>query len=497
MVSGRLLSHQYICTSRHHHYDFDAWMLHMSWSQSQHDLPLYRLGIMVEDFKFAFNAWCLLRLCCFYGTAHPSILSLLSHVTPTMHIGHRGNRLFYLHCNVGTGIQRGFRSASVPPDPTRRRVALLPEHPLAVPLDTFNWNSIPEVGVDLVLGMENGMSKACSDSCDTYLSIPQFGSIGSLSMLSALSIAMHAAHTSYRGIANPSLSPIPRNATCDLEKDTDLASRTFRCQRPHHSSLLGLDDHAILHLLQHRRQQYKLQIGILWHNDCADRNIGAVMRNANAYNCDRFLILNRKKFSKRGAVGTMNYLSTVFADELEAVRSHLEGFDLWMLHPYFPNLNSHVHELASDSKFLNDFNAHPERFKVSKGGSIVPTDAPSFYRFEDATLQDWLRSNREVNPALHPMYREMESSLRPAVHFDDWGSVFSAVSQVHQRSLRGVMLVVPEEGATPQWHLLRECSRVAYVVHPSRLCHEIQRGLTPAMSTAIALYNLRLAINAL
>lgn len=45
------------------------------------------------------------------------------------------------------------------------------------------------------------------------------------------------------------------------------------------------------------------------YNQFGDRNIGAVMRNANVYNCELMLVLGRRRFNKRGALGTHHLLN--------------------------------------------------------------------------------------------------------------------------------------------------------------------------------------------
>ena len=86
-------------------------------------------------------------------------------------------------------IARGSSSASLPRlgDDDANIGAASPSSPaLATP-------------IQLVVGMENGMSSAVADECDLCVHIAQFGSIGSLSMVSALAVALHSVHTGLRG----------------------------------------------------------------------------------------------------------------------------------------------------------------------------------------------------------------------------------------------------------------------------------------------------------
>ncbi|PWV09545.1 hypothetical protein C3747_78g136 [Trypanosoma cruzi] len=75
--------------------DFDAWAYSINWPQRKSHLPLLgSVSLTVEDIKFAYNAWCLLRLAMFFGTGHPKILSPLVNTTPSMDIMYGGNRCF-------------------------------------------------------------------------------------------------------------------------------------------------------------------------------------------------------------------------------------------------------------------------------------------------------------------------------------------------------------------------------------------------------------------
>lgn len=450
--------------------DFDAWAysLEPRWHQG---LPAPgSVNVAVEDIKFAYNAWSLLRMCTFYGLHRPKVLSGLTRTQPPMDIAHGGNRLFHLNSRVGEPLSK--RSTTI---------ALTPDHPKAVPLQQFPWRehisaslSDPDSeGLEIVLGMENGLSDAVSEQCDHHVYIAQYGSIGSLSMMSALAIATHVA-VSACGQA-PMPSPDARHAASPVMGHMPMsnhATPTSADPRPHETSLLDMSNADIVELLKHRRSKYPLQIGILVHNQLGDRNIGAVMRNANAFNCDQMIVANRRRFNRRGAVGTHHLLDICFvaATSSPECMRRLEGKEVWQLHQYYPYL---VLDPAGDEL----------------GAMSRCSDSDTFIRHADPGLQEYLSThNRGGQSAGHDA---------PDIFLDDEESLMDAVRSVKARSLKGIVLAVPEEGTVPHEQLAGVSHRVLHLIGPERLSASSQRGMNAAMTTAIALERIRTCIDCL
>lgn len=453
--------------------DFDAWAYNIWWPQDRTLSPLTeRVGFVVEDIKFAYNAWCLLRLAMFFGVHHPKILSSLVNTTPSMDIMLAGNRLFYMHSRVDAHL-----------DPTKVRIALTPNHPRAFPIQTFNWethcsNYRPgNTGVELVLGMENGLSPAVAEACDHCVYIPQYGSIGSLSMLSALAIA---AHTVSRSTLPENLASSTTESVWGLttQGHMPLSSNpnTDKHSLPHEADLLSCSNDEIKQALRLRREAYSLQLSVMMYNELGDRNIGAVMRNANVFNCEHVAIINRKRFNRRGALGTQKVLNVqYFSSVCEAgAQKMLEGYEIWLLYPYYPNLI--IYEADRDAEH--------------------DLQSSTFLRHDDSLLRAW-RATQHCLMEQHPLLSAHPHLSQNPVCLDSNQSLMAAVREVKRKGLRGIMVAVPEEGCSPHPSFGDICHRLVYVSRPSVLPHETQRGLNPALSTAICFERIRSAIDAM
>nr|CCC89432.1 unnamed protein product [Trypanosoma congolense IL3000] len=466
--------------------DFDAWAYSINWPQTSASLPLLGFAsLTVEDIKFAYNAWCFLRLAMFYGTEQPKVLSKLVGCTPSMDIIHGGNRLFYMHAQVGGQLSVN-----------KVKVALTPCHNDARPIQAFRWIDaayrggwgLSDVGenrgVEIVLGMENGMSEEVRSQCDHFLYISQYGSMGSLSMMSAMAIAVHLAFSARWGGSGSLDYFTPKKGHMPLSSDSSATLTPHAL--PHEKDLVHMSNADIKAVLAQRRSFYKLQLSVMVHNEFGDRNIGAIMRNANVFNCEEMIVLNRRKFNRRGAVGTQHLLTTTCHATLSDAdcQARLQGYVLWLLHQYYPYLKIHaVPSHDSDATFL---------------------------RHDDAHLQWWLKNRVHCLYKAHPASNDSEShcpqSSRASeddwarlcedeIFLDDEHSIMKAVKDTATHGYRGIMLVIPEEGTSPPIELVKCAQRLVHVVHPSRLAHEVQRGLNGALASAIALERLRTAID--
>nr|CCC46569.1 conserved hypothetical protein [Trypanosoma vivax Y486] len=435
----------------------------------------------------------------FYGTTHPTVLNSLTSCTPTMDISHGGNRLFYMHANVGVALSRD-----------TVKVALTPCHASARPLQAFPWTEAVEssrangmegsTGVDIVLGMENGLSDTVVSQCDHCVYIPQYGSIGSLSMLSAMAIAVHSAFTARHWAGEHGHALLPVNGHMPLSNDNthnengNESGHSNQCATngkeavqwrrlgalPHEKDLISLSNDEIRAVLAARRSTYALQITVMVYNELGDRNIGAIMRNANAFNCEGMIVLNRRKFNRRGAVGTQHLLDVSFHSSVDeaSCQSRLHGNTLWLLYQYYPYLKMHGHTLDP---------------------SAALGEEETFIRHENTALQGWLRSGHCLGEG-HPMIQGCSGGagrhlIGTEVYLDDTSSLKAAVREVVREGYRGIILAVPEEGATVPPEVVRLARRVVFIIHPQRLPKSVQRGLNGALASAVALERLRTAID--
>ena len=68
--------------------------------------------------------------------------------------------------------------------------------------------------------------------------------------------------------------------------------------------------------------------GVLCCNIQGDFNLGTIVRNANAFLSQEVIIYGRKKFDRRGAVGTYKYTHFRHVRETEELDETLSGYDL-------------------------------------------------------------------------------------------------------------------------------------------------------------------------
>jgi tRNA G18 (ribose-2'-O)-methylase SpoU len=408
-----------------------------------------KITVTAEAIKFAFNAWTLIRGCAFYGTAHPRVLRSVHDTRPSMDIAVGGNRIFHTHC----------RTAVRTTDPSKLRVALTPAGADVRDLDTFDWSTELNAfrakkaqnhecaGVEIVVGQENGLSRDVSDDCDFRLSLPQYGSVGSLSMNCALGVAVSRASAALCAGERPehfrstpsllstgaSLGAVRCALTSDPYSQSDGPA-----ERPHTDDLIGRSDADIRRVLADRRSNLPMQLAVVWENINADRNIGATCRSANAYNCERLVVLGRRKFSRRGCLGTQNYTDLVLVPDLKSASPLLEGFQLWAL-----------------------WNDYPVVADYLGWGPMMPLDVTQTLAAESRLLS-----------------------------CENTEGMVAAMQAAKSSGCRGIALVVPEDGCSHTPEMWSRCERVVTLTSTQ---WATQRGMAPAVAATIALERLRFA----
>lgn len=311
-------------------------------------LPLGHSGVVVEDIKFAYNAYSLLRTSLYFGTRPPCVLSGLHDTTPSMDIARRGNRIMHMYCTVGgRSAWLGQTTLSAGRD-RPRRVALTAKSADAVNLHQLRWPRClpppaeqgPRKGgvglgeVELVLGMENGMSDEVLAACDDRVYIPQHGSVGSLSLNTALGVALH--HR-YGDATLDRLGAPRRDATVgrsDAQEDEGRLLPTpagYDRTRPHDGALCGMTDEMVRTELERRRRRYPMQLALVFVNAIGDRNIGAAIRSANAFNAAHVVVVGRRKFNRRGAIGTDHFTPLSLVPDIASARRVLANYAWWSL----------------------------------------------------------------------------------------------------------------------------------------------------------------------
>jgi tRNA G18 (ribose-2'-O)-methylase SpoU len=88
--------------------------------------------------------------------------------------------------------------------------------------------------------------------------------------------------------------------------------------------LKGKPQEEIRAILEQRRRPFGVLICNLQH----DLNIGNIIRSANAFSATKVIIYGRKKYDRRGTVGTHHYENMVFARNEEDLHAAIEGYDM-------------------------------------------------------------------------------------------------------------------------------------------------------------------------
>ena len=404
------------------------------------------------------------------------------------------------HCE-----QKGDCSTDVSGKPVK--IALTPSDPRAVDIYSLDWQSLMRLQrpIELVLGMENGLSADVADACDHCVYLPQYGSIGSLSMTSALAHAVHVVHSEHHRSARLAQEPLLRSAVDLLQsrvQSTPFGHKPASnevaevegdgagspAMMPHEKTMIGWSNDAIRLELERQRSEFPLQLSLVFENQFSDRNIGASVRNANVYNCEQVLISGRRKFNHRGTVGThlytpVRHVETLFLGGGEAgLPAELDGYECWMVHTAYPFIQNHYIHRA-------------EPLPSIVGKKRTRLEHETFIRHDDARISQWLAQQDPLSPT-HPQAPFLKHVSLPSVYLDDEASVQNAVRDTYRRSCRGVALLVHEDGSTACPAMARLAHRVCHVVHPGRLC-KAQRDLPPALLTAVALGVVRRAIDGL
>jgi hypothetical protein len=255
--------------------------------------------------------------------------------------------------------------------------------------------------------------------------------------------------------------------------------------------MVGWTNDEVRTELVRQREAFRMQLALVFDNQHSDRNIGASIRNANVYNCEQVVVAGRRKFNRRGTVGTHLYTPVRHVDSLDsdAGRGLLDGYDCWVVHPTYPFLHNH-------------YVARAKEMPTIAGKKRVRSEFETFIRCDDERLTKWLErqaSSLEMSTMTmlggqsqrHAGLQEEED-----VYLCDPQSVLRAVSDVFRQGKKGIAVMVHEEGITPSPAMVARAHRVLHVVHPRRLCTS-QRGLPPSLISAVSLGMLRRAIDTL
>jgi len=90
---------------------------------------------------------------------------------------------------------------------------------------------------------------------------------------------------------------------------------------------------------------------VVLHNELKDLNLGSVIRSANAFMAHKIIMLYRRKYDRRSAVGAYKYMRFEYAKDIQELKIVLEGLS--------NNIGLPIHLVGVDNldgaKNINDF----------------------------------------------------------------------------------------------------------------------------------------------
>lgn len=81
-------------------------------------------------------------------------------------------------------------------------------------------------------------------------------------------------------------------------------------------------------LIRQDLESQKFPFGVLVEHLQGDFNFGSIIRNANAFGAQQVFYLGKKKWDRRGAVGTHHYINVTYLDSLSEVEKLLSKYTL-------------------------------------------------------------------------------------------------------------------------------------------------------------------------
>ena len=463
--------------------------------------------VVVDDVKFPTNAWQVVRMCAFFGCRRPVFLSDLSGANSRFGCL-ADNVHFVSNCHaIGVGTAGLAALADDDDDPaaphcvTRWVTLALSLHPPSAAVPVHDLHDVPWAallprrddgdkvrwGLQVLVGQENGLSTAALALADRCVRLPQFGSVGSLSMASALGIILMHCHRHARCADSDDVGPAPgqrrltalpaRPETAVSGAGGHAATNAFYGgeKRPREAAsdaaaaTAANDDEdeevtpaprdvaRIRASLASERAAAAADVIVWWCNAHGDRNLGATVRVANAYNAVGVAVAGKKKFNPRGALGCQ--------------------------------LVTSVAVVAKDAAAAVDVAAWP----VELVGSTARYGVPHVW----ALTQPWPFLEPPAADVPVPQSAdELAAEAAPLLSLDDTPALLAAVGDAiaaagGRRPL--IVLAVPEEGRRLPAALRRAAHRRVVVTRASAPS-PLQRGLPGAIAAAIALERIRFAI---
>ncbi|KEG12850.1 hypothetical protein DQ04_01381060 [Trypanosoma grayi] len=493
--------------------------LRSGWPQER---LLSRLVVGLEGCTSAFNAMNAVRTCMFLGTAVPPYFLSLTCL----------EEINCLRPRHGAGKPEMGAEASTDLSMALSQVALFGEdsflhspascHLPIVALENYTYRSesiyacrFPSAA-RLVVGHENngvsekylgrigeGDMRGVDGNCcaERVLYVPQYGTISSLNVVTSMGIALFYALLDAHYPLSRTL-----NANSDggrrLEGSSEWeALRAYQCcfqeqlpttaahgglsrvdQRPIHPLYYKRSITGIVEFHRHLRELLlrlcskessslsgaRFGLSVLYENGTDQRSLGGIIRSANAFLVDQVCYFGRKKINVVGTIGTQHYTPPVY------------------MGASYDEVNSADEETWAAALYqrVEEANGVPSTWWFFDcGHAFLYADT-----FEDTTMQGDAGSRQTRSSTASLSWYE--------THIRDGSfalSLCDTEKRLREAAQGGVVLLVPQEGILPPFHLLQRCKRLLTLLpsdHFADASATAAAGLPVSVAAGIALQRL-------
>ncbi|RNF21173.1 methyltransferase [Trypanosoma conorhini] len=359
----------------------------------------------------------------------------------------------------------------------------------------------------LVVGHENnGVSRKYIDELDgaggkncraeVVVYVPQYGTISSLNVVTSMGIALFYAtldahYPSARTLVSDAEGGKSTGTSSELEAlrayqrffRQRLPSTAAECsilrvdQRPIHPFYYKKNVSTILEMHRQFRQlllQVCLQRGftaspgrfglsVLYENERDQRSLGGILRSANAFLVDQVLYFGRKKVNVVGTVGTQHYTPPVYlGSSISDDSGDAEGWATKLFQ------RVEAANGAAGAWWFFDC-GHAFLYSETAHDKVALEERERMKMRATAEALRWYNAHRG-DPEFNISLCDSEERLREVAQ-------------------GGVVLLVPQEGVLPPFHLLRRCQRILTLL-PNGDQLEGTAGLPVAVAGGIALQRL-------
>jgi hypothetical protein len=231
-----------------------------------------------------------------------------------------------------------------------------------------------------------------------------------------------------------------------------------------------------------------VELSVLFENHADRRNLGGLVRNANAYLADLFYV-GRRKINRQGTVGSDHYTGVHYLGPSLDARAADVLADEDARRLTEPHWNTGFTELLRARAAA----AGPSGRTV---GNVVGFEPEANAPPCELWLLDCEQTSLFAPEAAARYERWLKARNVPSVHLDDDASVLAAVRDVRATAARTgssgrIVLAVPPEGEPLSDDVMYRCVRRVRVLTPrSGLTNDAHRGLPSQVASAIALQRL-------